>query len=169
MLGRIPENPDKRSESMTFRCKTQDRNVRSTSVRHGLRSFGRQRRGLRMTGENRTVPTTLLGICVLALLTFASAVRAQESDVAKKLQGFDAYMEQTLKDWNTPGVGVGIVVNDKLVFAKGYGYRDYEKKLPFTAKTLQPIASNSKLFTAVAAGMLVEEGKLTWDKPVSFP
>jgi CubicO group peptidase (beta-lactamase class C family) len=61
---------------------------------------------------------------------------------------------------------VGIVVGDKLVFAKGYGYRDYEKKLPFTPKTMQPIASNSKLFTAVAAGMLVEEGKLTWDKPI---
>jgi CubicO group peptidase (beta-lactamase class C family) len=101
-----------------------------------------------------------------ALMAFGVEARAQESDVAKKLQGFDAYMEQTLKDWNTPGVGVGIVVNDKLVFAKGYGYRDYEKKLPFTPKTMQPIASNSKLFTAVAAGMLVEEGKLTWDKPV---
>jgi CubicO group peptidase (beta-lactamase class C family) len=102
----------------------------------------------------------------LALMSVALVTRAQETDIAKKLQGFDAYMEQTLKDWNTPGVGVGIVVGDKLVFAKGYGYRDYEKKLPFTAKTLQPIASNSKLFTAVAAGMLVEEGKLTWDKPV---
>jgi CubicO group peptidase (beta-lactamase class C family) len=102
----------------------------------------------------------------LALMSVALVAQAQETDIAKKLQGFDAYMEQTLKDWNTPGVGVGIVVGDKLVFAKGYGYRDYEKKLPFTAKTLQPIASNSKLFTAVAAGMLVEEGKLTWDKPV---
>jgi CubicO group peptidase (beta-lactamase class C family) len=75
-------------------------------------------------------------------------------------------MEQTLKDWNTPGLGVGIVVGDKLVFAKGYGYRDYEKKLRFTTKTMQPIASNSKLFTAVAAGMLVDEGKLGWDKPI---
>ena len=75
-------------------------------------------------------------------------------------------MEQVLKDWNTPGIGVGIVVNDKLAFAKGYGYRDYEKKLPFTPTTLCQIASNSKLFTTVAAGMLVEEGKLTWDKPV---
>jgi CubicO group peptidase (beta-lactamase class C family) len=63
-------------------------------------------------------------------------------------------------------VGVGIVAGDKLVFVRGYGYRDYEKKLPFTAKTMQPIASNSKLFTTVAAGMLVEEGKLTWDKPI---
>jgi CubicO group peptidase (beta-lactamase class C family) len=105
-------------------------------------------------------------LLAFALMAFGVAARAQESDVAKKLQGFDAYMEQTLKDWNTPGVGVGIVVNDKLVFAKGYGYRDYEKKLPFTPKTMQPIASNSKLFTAMAAGMLVEEGKLTWDKPV---
>jgi CubicO group peptidase (beta-lactamase class C family) len=71
-----------------------------------------------------------------------------------------------LSDWNAPGIGVGIVVNDKLVFAKGYGYRDYEKKLPFTPETLFQIASNTKLFTAVAAGMLVEEGTLSWDKPV---
>ena len=63
-------------------------------------------------------------------------------------------------------MGVGIVVQDKLVFAKGYGYRDYEKKLRFTTKTMQPIASNSKLFTAVAAGMLVDEGNLAWDKPI---
>jgi CubicO group peptidase (beta-lactamase class C family) len=78
-------------------------------------------------------------------------------------------MEKTLKDWNAPGVGVGIVVNDKLVFAKGYGYRDYEKKLPFTPGTMTPIASNTKLFTAIAAGMLVEEGKLTWDSPYTIP
>jgi CubicO group peptidase (beta-lactamase class C family) len=112
---------------------------------------------------NRSVCTFTL---FFALVTYGLAARAQESDVSKKLEGLDAYMEQVLKDWNTPGIGVGVVVGDKLVFAKGYGYRDYEKKLPFTPTTLQQIASNSKLFTAVAAGMLVEEGKLTWDKPV---
>jgi CubicO group peptidase (beta-lactamase class C family) len=102
----------------------------------------------------------------LFLMLSGPGARAQAPDVTNKLSGFDSYMEQTLKDWNTPGIGVGIVVNDKLVFAKGYGYRDYEKKLPFTPTTLCQIASNSKLFTAVSAGMLVEEGKLTWDKPV---
>ena len=102
----------------------------------------------------------------LALMMFPNISRAQEPEITKKLDGFDSYMAQVLKDWNTPGIGVGVVVNDKLVFAKGYGYRDYEKKLPFTPTTLQAIASNSKLFTAVAAGMLVEEGKLTWDKPI---
>ena len=111
-------------------------------------------------------------LCVLATTASvraqapAAAQRVQESGIGDKLKGFDSYMEQVLKDWNTPGIGVGIVVNDKLVFAKGYGYRDYAKKLPFTPETLCQIASNSKLFTAVAAGMLVEEGKLTWDKPV---
>src|SRR5450631_202049 len=100
----------------------------------------------------------------LALLSLVCALPAQETP--KQLEGFDDYMAKVLKDWNVPGIGVGVVVGDKLVFAKGYGYRDYEKKLPFTPGTVCPIASNTKLFTAVAAGMLVEEGKLTWDKPV---
>ena len=91
---------------------------------------------------------------------------AQQPAVDSRLEGFDAYMAQVLKDWNVPGIGVGIVVKDKLVFAKGYGYRDYGKKLPFTPTTTQPIASNTKLFTAVAAGLLVEDGKLDWDKPI---
>src|SRR2546425_6535416 len=96
---------------------------------------------------------------ILVQVIFGLAARAQEPEITNKLQGFDSYVEQVLKDWNTPGIGVGIVVGDKLVFAKGYGYRDYEKKLQFTPETLCQIASNSKLFTAVAAGMLVEGGK----------
>ena len=65
-----------------------------------------------------------------------------------------------------PGVGVGIVKNGKLVFIKGYGYRDYEKKLSITANTLFQIASNTKLFTATSIDLLVNEGKLDCDKPI---
>jgi len=122
--------------------------------------FDCKRRSSRLTSE------VLLFTLALLLMASGPGARAQAPDITTKLSGFDSYMEQVLKDWNTPGIGVGIVVNDKLVFAKGYGYRDYEKKLPFTPATQCQIASNSKLFTAVAAGMLVEEGKLTWDKPV---
>src|SRR5579862_4985505 len=102
----------------------------------------------------------------LLLPTLIWSAETNDPDISKRLDGFDAYMSKVLKDWNTAGIGVGVVVNDKLVFAKGYGYRDYEKKLPFTPATVCPIASNTKLFTAVSAGMLVEEGKLTWDQPV---
>jgi CubicO group peptidase (beta-lactamase class C family) len=105
-------------------------------------------------------------LVVLIAAACAAVPYAQDADITKKLAGFDDYMAKVLKDWNGPGIGVGIVVGDKLVFAKGYGYRDYEQKLPFTPGTVCPIASNTKLFTAVAAGMLVEEGKFTWDQPV---
>jgi CubicO group peptidase (beta-lactamase class C family) len=115
----------------------------------------------------RIAPLVARALFVSAVIIAAgAALRAQHLDVTAKLQGFDSYMEQLLRDWNAPGIGVGIVVKDQLVFAKGYGYRDYEQKLPFTPDTLFQIASNTKLFTAVAAGMLVEEGQLTWDKPV---
>lgn len=82
------------------------------------------------------------------------------------LQGFDDQMNAVLEQWNAPGVGVGIVEGDELVYASGYGFRDYEARLPFTPQTLCQIGSNTKLFTAIAAGMLVEEGKLAWDEPI---
>jgi CubicO group peptidase (beta-lactamase class C family) len=82
------------------------------------------------------------------------------------LKGFDEYMDQTLANWNAPGIGVCVVADNEVVLSQGYGWRDYGEKLPFTPSTLFPIASNTKLFTAVAAGLLVEEGKLSWDRPI---
>ena len=98
-----------------------------------------------------------VGVWVFLLFVGAAApvtiVPAQQPSIESRLEGFDGYMTQVLKDWNVPGVGV--IVKDTLVFANGYGYRDYDKKVPFTPATTQPIASNTKLFTSIAAGMLV--------------
>ncbi|HEX7136294.1 MAG TPA: serine hydrolase domain-containing protein, partial [Vicinamibacterales bacterium] len=107
-----------------------------------------------------------LFLCPCLVLAATAALFGQRSSIDARLEGFDKYMAQVLVDWNVPGIGVGIVVKDKLVFAKGYGYRDYGRKLPFTPTTTQPIASNTKLFTAIAAGMLVDDGKLDWDTPI---
>jgi len=50
-------------------------------------------------------------LIALALLIAATvALGAQDIDVAKRLEGFDDYMAKVLKDWNGPGIGVGIVV-----------------------------------------------------------
>ena len=121
-------------------------------------------------GRLMLTATSMAIACAAITATIAmapAALPAQSArEVETRLQGFDAYMAQVMKDWNAPGIGIGIVVKDRLVFAKGYGYRDYGKRLPFTPTTTQPIASNSKLFTAVAAGMLVEEGKVRWDEPI---
>ena len=100
------------------------------------------------------------GVVAVAMFATAAASGAQvPKNVDAAMNGFDAYMAKVLKDWDAPGIGIGIVVRDSLVFAKGYGYRDYGKKLPYTPTTTQPIASNTKLFTAVAAGMLVDDGQ----------
>src|SRR5262245_9649578 len=117
----------------------------------------------------RRRPTMIGQVFVLGLVLSPTAAARTDADpaLALKLKQVDAYVEKALKDWNVPGMGVAVVVKDRLVHAKGYGYRDYGKKLPFTPKTTVPIASNTKLFTAVAAGLLVEDGKLEWDQPVS--
>ena len=105
-------------------------------------------------------------IFIFAFFFFTSILSAQEQKILDRLVGFDQYMEKILSDWNAPGIGVGIVYKDKLIFSKGYGYRDYGKKLPVTATTLFQIASNTKLFTATAIGYLVDDGLIEWDKPI---
>jgi CubicO group peptidase (beta-lactamase class C family) len=110
--------------------------------------------------------TFALACVLVGAAVWAPVLGAQEQALPGQLQGFDGYMEKILKDWNAPGVAVGVVAKDKLVFAKGYGYRDFAQKLPMTPQTLFQIASNTKLFTAVAVGMLVDEGKLDWDRPI---
>jgi CubicO group peptidase (beta-lactamase class C family) len=100
---------------------------------------------------------------VFACFFFSSLLIAQEQKILNRLNGFDQYMEKILSDWNAPGIGVGIVYKDKLIFSKGYGYRDYNKKLTITPNTLFQIASNTKLFTATAVGFLVNNGLLEWD------
>jgi len=87
---------------------------------------------------------------VLTLALFTAHAGAQQPSIERRLDGFDDYMNRLLETWNVPGIGVGVVVKQQLVFAKGYGYRDYGKKIPYTPTTTQPIASNTKLFTAVA-------------------
>jgi CubicO group peptidase (beta-lactamase class C family) len=78
----------------------------------------------------------------------------------------DKRIEKIISDWQVPGCAIGLVKNGKLIYAKGFGFRDIENKLPVTPKTLFPIASNSKLFTATAIGMLVNENKLDYDKSI---
>jgi CubicO group peptidase (beta-lactamase class C family) len=99
-------------------------------------------------------------------LFIAATSFSQTNPFQKKFALVDRYIDSLIKNWNIPGLALGIVYKDQLIYAKGYGYRDLEKKLLVDAKTIFPIASNTKLFTATTAAMLAEEGKLSLDKPV---
>ena len=78
----------------------------------------------------------------------------------------DRYVQQVMADFDVPGIGLAIVKDGAVVLAKGYGVRRLGESARVDARTLFGIASNTKAFTATALGMLVEEGKLEWDKPV---
>ena len=80
--------------------------------------------------------------------------------------GFDAYVATVLKTFTVPGVAVAIVKDGKVVLARGYGVRRLGDPTPVDAQTQFGIASNTKIFTATALAILVEEGKVEWDAPV---
>ncbi|GAB4527711.1 MAG: serine hydrolase [Anaerolineae bacterium] len=73
---------------------------------------------------------------------------------------------QELERWRVPGAAVGIIENNTVVHAGGYGLRDLNDTASVTPETRFPIASCTKAFTAFSLGLLVEEGRITWDAPV---
>lgn len=78
----------------------------------------------------------------------------------------DEWIEQGRKDWNIPGMAVGIVKDGKVVYAKGFGEKQLGGGDRVDANTIFSIASVSKHMTVTALAILVDEGKITWDDPV---
>ena len=83
------------------------------------------------------------------------------------LAGFDEFVQSAMKSWGVPGLAMAIVKDGKVVMAKGYGLRNIQANSPVTADTIFAIGSSTKAFTTMAMGILVEEGKLAWDEPVT--
>ena len=101
----------------------------------------------------------------LLLLVASLAQPAQAQDA--RLREIDEYAQKAVRDWNVPGAAIAIVKDDKVIFAKGYGVRERGKPEPVDERTLFAIASNTKAFTAAALALLVDEGKIKWDDPVT--
>ncbi|MFX0043022.1 MAG: serine hydrolase domain-containing protein, partial [Candidatus Hodarchaeota archaeon] len=72
-----------------------------------------------------------------------------------------------MREFKIPGLAIGIVKDGKPYYAKGFGARNLEKNLPFTADTLFGIGSISKSFTAMAIMQLVEQGKVNLQDPAN--
>jgi len=98
---------------------------------------------------------------ILLLLGDAAA------ETPETLAGFDAYVAKGVADWEIPALAVAVVKDGEVVFAKGYGVLELSKSDPADENTLFAIGSTTKAMTAAALGMLVDEGKLQWDDPVT--
>jgi CubicO group peptidase (beta-lactamase class C family) len=110
-------------------------------------------------------PRAVLLSCLCALLLLLGGLPASAQPAP--LAGFDASTHTALREWNMPGLAVAVVKDGKVAFSKGYGVRRVGGAEPIDAHTLFSIGSISKSFAAMGLGMLVEEGKLSWDDPVS--
>lgn len=109
-------------------------------------------------------------VATILLAVFCLAVQAQKKPMPDaRLAGIDAKLEALLAEWKVAGFAVAVVEKDKVVYAKGFGYRDYEKKLPATANTLFAIGSCSKAFTSALLGVLRADKKLEFsDSPTKY-
>lgn len=109
--------------------------------------------------------STRFAFILLALLLLAPASLAQTLEA--RLKELDEYAARAGREWQVPGFAVAVVKDDGVVFAKGYGVRELGRPEQIDADTLFAVASNTKAFTAAALAVLVDEGKLSWDDPVT--
>ena len=114
----------------------------------------------------RKIAVFLSWVLLLALSASATLQTGAAKDSADLLKGFDEFAAKVMAEWKVPGLAVSIVQDGRLVYAEGFGYRDLQRKLPVTPRTIFGIGSCSKAFTATTMGILVDEGRLEWDKPV---
>lgn len=97
----------------------------------------------------------------------ATARLADDPDVAAAQRLFTAWTEAQMAYRGLPGVAVGVVYDQQLVWSRGFGFANIENRVPMSAQTRFRIASNSKLFAAIAIMQLREAGKLKLDDPVA--
>ena len=110
--------------------------------------------------------TKSIPILLLWLVLATSSFSQPKTDDVAKLKGYETFVESILAEYKVPGVAIAIVKDGKILYAQGFGYRDVQAGLKVTPHTLFGIGSCSKAFTAVTMGILVDEGKLEWGKPV---
>jgi CubicO group peptidase (beta-lactamase class C family) len=106
----------------------------------------------------------LLYLLALCLILLATAPGLAQTSAPPDL---DAYVARALKEFEVPGLAIAIVKDGKVVLTKGYGVRRMGEAAPVDEQTLFGIASNTKAFTAAALAILVDEGKISWDDPVT--
>ncbi|AKD55401.1 serine hydrolase [Spirosoma radiotolerans] len=99
---------------------------------------------------------------------FAQSKKSTTNPVAQ----YDAYVQQAVRDWKVPGLTVTVIKDGNVLLKKGYGIRELPragsgKSEAVDTQTLFAMASTTKAMTAACLGMMVDEGKLRWDDPVT--
>src|SRR5687768_591657 len=107
-----------------------------------------------------TAPLTHL---VVAQQGAQSAASASVQSYTEPLAAIEKAIDARRQELGIPGLSLAIVKDDKVIYMKGLGVKDFERKLPVTPDTLFAIGSASKAFTGMAVVMSADEGRLSLD------
>jgi CubicO group peptidase (beta-lactamase class C family) len=111
-----------------------------------------------------------LWLLVLVVLFVNCGTQAQslgeDPRVASAIKVAEVWIDSQLDYNDIPGMSVGIVYDQKLVWSRGFGFADVDKKIPAEPDTIYSICSISKLFTSIGIMQLRDEGKLRLDDPI---
>ena len=118
------------------------------------------------TKTKKYLQTQISVTCAL-LISLVSITTYAEQSVDERLESITESVEQLRQELHIPGIALAIIKDDKVILAKGFGFRDVEGKILVTPETNFAIGSTSKAFTATLVGMLNDQGKLSWDDKIT--
>jgi CubicO group peptidase (beta-lactamase class C family) len=104
-----------------------------------------------------SIQTALIVAVVLAGQTHS------ETTLDERVARLTELIEEQRKLYKIPGLAIAVVQDGKTILARGFGVKNIEKQLAVSEKTIFPIESLSKPFTAIVAGIRVDEGVIDWD------
>ncbi len=108
-------------------------------------------------------------LLLTGIFTFCFSMSKSESGLASitdDLKLLETWIEAQQEYRNIPGINIGLVYDQELIYAKSFGFADLENKIPLTTKLPFRMASITKTFTATALMQLRDAGKLRLDDPV---
>jgi CubicO group peptidase (beta-lactamase class C family) len=114
----------------------------------------------------RILAAMLFSAAALAAASVDTANADDKPTIESAKKKFAKVVEEQLARKISPGFSVAWIVDGKTVLAEGYGKADLDKGTPATADTIYRAGSISKLFNAIGAMQLVEQGKLFLDSPI---
>ena len=124
--------------------------------------------------RSRIVTCLWPGVLSLVLLAaWAAPPLAPEPDIAPRqdygaiARTLEPFIEHELREKDLPAISVALVDDQQIVWARGFGFADPEKKIPAAAQTVYRVGSVSKLFTDIGIMQLVERGELSLDAPIT--
>lgn len=107
-------------------------------------------------------------LIVLGLLALCIMLYNKKESGALPFSGtsIDAYVGDVMQALHVPGLALAIIQGDDVVYMKGYGVLEEGKEEKVNTETIFQFGSCSKAFTAASLGILVDEGKITWEDKV---